>query len=85
MSKRTGRMQGRISDLRMKRKMERLALIKERYRRLIIEPRQRLEMELDRGDGAVVAVEEEHEYDRDHEMAMEDVIREYYGEDADGF
>jgi hypothetical protein len=37
-----------MSSLRMKRKMERLALIRERYRSLILEPRRRIEMELDR-------------------------------------
>ena len=40
---------GPVSSLRMKRKMERLSLIKERYRELILEPRRRIEMELDRG------------------------------------
>jgi len=34
-------------SLRNKRNMERLALIKERYRTLILEPRQKIEMELD--------------------------------------
>jgi len=40
-------MTGPITSLRNKRKLERLSLIKDRYRELILEPRERIEMELD--------------------------------------
>lgn len=49
MPRKTRRAAGPVSSLRMKRNMERLSLIKERYRELILEPRRRIEMALDNG------------------------------------
>lgn len=69
MNGKAGPMSGPMSSLRMKRKMERLALIKERYRQLIIEPRRQIEMELDQ--------------DIDDEYAEEDFGREAEGVMAD--
>jgi hypothetical protein len=60
---------GRISDLRKMRKLERLALIKERYRELILEPRRRLEMELDTG-----YYDSEDDVDKDVEREYAEVL-----------
>lgn len=84
MSKKTGNRKGRISDLRNMRRMQRLALIKERYRSLILEPRRRLEMALDGGEEPT----EEHEdftESYDDSVDMNDVIREYCVEEVDAF
>lgn len=62
-------MLGRIAPLRKMRKIERLALIKERYRALIVDPRRQLESELDRGYEDDHA-EPEHEYDADLEGVL---------------
>lgn len=84
MSKKISRAKGRISDLRNMRRMQRLALIKERYRSLILEPRRRLEMELDGGQ----PVEEHDDYVDSYEdqgLDVVEAIRGYYGEDADAY
>jgi hypothetical protein len=38
----------KVGELLNKRKLERLALIKERYRKLVLEPRKEIEFELDK-------------------------------------
>ena len=64
---------GHISDLRKMRKLERLSLIKERYRTLILEPRRKLEMQLDSDDFAEDDLEVEREYNE-----VEEVFVDYY-------
>jgi len=69
MSEEAKLLQGRIAPLRKMRKIERLALIKERYRALIVDPRRQLESELDRGYEDDHA-EPEHEFDADLEGVL---------------
>ncbi|HRU07536.1 MAG TPA: hypothetical protein P5137_17370 [Candidatus Brocadiia bacterium] len=73
MSEEAKMMMGRMAPLRKMRKIERLALIKERYRALIIDPRRQLEMELDRGYEDDHA-ESEHEFDADLEGVLMDSV-----------
>jgi len=78
MAKKVRRAAGPVSSLRMKRKMERLSLIKDRYRELILEPRRRIEMQLDHGFAD----------DYDEDIEMRDVEQEVYAdvvEDEDDF
>lgn len=72
----TQAMKGHISDLRKMRKLERLSLIKERYRKLILEPRRQLEMQLDSDDYAEDDLEVEREYSE-----VEEVLVDYYTAD----
>lgn len=71
----TQALRGHISDLRKMRKLERLSLIKERYRKLILEPRRNLEMQLDNDDYEDDA--EQHDYDAD----LDSLFAYYGGED----
>ena len=74
MSEKARAQKGPVSSLRRMRKMERLALIKERYRRLILEPRQRIEMELDQD------VADDY-LDEELESEPEGVFAEFAGEE----
>lgn len=69
----TQALKGHISDLRKMRKLERLSLIKERYRALVLEPRRKLEMQLDSDDFAEDDLEVEREY-----TEVEEVLVDYY-------
>ena len=72
----TQALRGHISDLRKMRKLERLSLIKERYRKLILDPRRNLEMQLDQDD-----YEDDIESPRDYEADLGDVFQAYFGGD----